>query len=256
MSNLSGIGRWLRPCVIPVLLLLAWQIAASTSARLGYVFVPLQTLAATLHELAARGELAANLRASLLVVLQGLLLGGGLGLALGAAMAGSRPIERLVAPLFNAWRPVPTLGFIPLIALWFGNGELAKLVLVALAAAEPMILNTFEGLRHADRRLIECGQALTFSRWQLFLHIQAPAAVPSIFTGLQHALGFAWIATIGAELLFTIGPGLGGIMERAQMAARVDVVLVSVACIGAVGLAMHTAFSRLGQRLSRWQDRE
>ena len=235
-------------------LLIAYEIAANTSNAFSYAFVPLEHLGRALIELIASGELFDNIGASLYVVLKGLLLGGGAGVLIGGAMAYSKPIATFVNPLFNAWRPVPTLGMIPLIALWFGNGETSKLVLVSLAAAEPMILNTYQGLLGADERYIEGGRALTFSRWQVFRLVQWPAALPSMFTGLQHALGFAWIATIGAELLFTIGPGLGGVMERAQIATRMDVVIVCVVAIGLVGLAINTAFTRFSAYVLRWRE--
>ena len=252
-SSADALLLSLRSWIVPVALLLIWQ-AAAVAGVSEYVFIPLQTLARTLVELLVSGELIVNLSASLRVVLQGLLIGASIGAAIGGLMAASRTIERLIAPVFNAWRPIPTLGFVPLIALWFGTGDLSKLVLVCLAAAEPMILNTFEGLRNADRKLMESGRVLTFSRWQLFRYIQLPAAMPAVFTGLQHALGFAWIATVGAELLFTVGPGLGGIMERGQNAARMEIVIVCVVCIGVVGLAINLAFTRVSNWVLRWRD--
>jgi sulfonate transport system permease protein len=245
---------WLRPWILPAILLGLWQGASFLGGHYDYVFIPVQTLVATAFELTKTGELIQHIGSSLSVVLQGLLIGGGIGLALGGLMAYSRGVEKLVGPLFNAWRPIPTLGFVPLIALWFGSGDEAKLVLVCLAAAEPMVLNAYEGLHHADRRLIESGEVLTFTRWQLFRYIQVPAAMPSIFTGVQHALGFAWIATIGAELLFTVGPGLGGVMEHAQNAGRMDTVIVCVACIGVVGLAINSVVTRFSHRVLRWRD--
>jgi sulfonate transport system permease protein len=241
--------------VIAVLVLLAaYEVMARSSDALAYAFVPLAGIARAFLELLRSGELIDNILASLKIVVQGLAIGGSAGVAIGAAMAYSDTVSRLVNPLFNAWRPIPTMGLIPLIALWFGNGELSKLVLVSLAAAEPMILNSYHGLRDADVRLLEGGRVYTLSRWQIFRLIQWPAALPVIFTGLQHALGFAWIATIGAELLFTIGPGLGGVMERAQMAARMDQIIVCVGTIGIVGLCINVAFARLASRALRWRD--
>lgn len=237
-----------------IALLVAYEITARTNESFSYAFVPIEQLWQALVEISVSGELLDNIVASLVVVLKGLVLGGGAGLVIGGAMAYSKPIAAFVNPLFNAWRPIPTLGMIPLIALWFGNGETSKLVLVSLAAAEPMILNTYEGLRGTDARYVEGGRALTFSRWQVFRLVQLPAALPSILTGLQHALGFAWIATIGAELLFTIGPGLGGVMERAQIATRMDIVIVCVVAIGLVGLAINIAFTRFSTYVLRWRE--
>jgi sulfonate transport system permease protein len=253
-AALTKAARIRSGAVALVTLLIAYEVTARTNSAFSYAFVPLGQLVRALLEVSVSGELFDNIVASLSVVLHGLVLGGSAGVLIGGAMAYSKPIAVFVNPLFNAWRPVPMLGMIPLIALWFGNGETSKLVLVSLAAAEPMILNTYEGLRGTDARYLEGGRALTFSRWQLFRLVQLPAALPSMFTGLQHALGFAWIATIGAELLFTIGPGLGGVMERAQLAARMDVVIVCVVAIGVVGLAMNTAFTRLSAHVLRWRE--
>ncbi len=253
-TPLSRLAR-VRSGVIAVAALLAiYELLARSSESLAYAFVPLEGLWAALTEVVVSGELPDNILASLHVVFKGLVLGGAAGCIIGSAMAYSRPIGAFISPLFNAWRPIPTLGLIPLIALWFGNGETSKLVLVALAAAEPMILNTYEGLRGAETRYLEGARVLTLSRWQLFRLVQLPGALPAVFTGLQHALGFAWIATIGAELLFTIGPGLGGVMERAQMAARMDVVIVCVAAIGIVGLAINLMVTRLSTHVLRWRD--
>ncbi len=253
-APLSKAARARTGAIAVIVLIAAYEVFARSSDAFAYAFVPLAGLWGALVEIALSGELGENVLASVRVVFAGLAWGGAAGFVIGSAMAYSRTIGTFVNPLFNAWRPVPTLGLIPLIALWFGNGETSKLVLVSLAAAEPMILNTYEGLRSAETRYLEGGRVLTFTRWQLFRLVQLPAALPAIFTGLQHALGFAWIATIGAELLFTIGPGLGGVMERAQTAARMDVVIVCVAAIGVVGLAINVLVTRLATYALRWRD--
>jgi sulfonate transport system permease protein len=126
-------------------------------------------------------------------------------------------------------------------------------VIVVLAAFEPLVLNTYEGIRASDTRHREVGEVFRFNRRQLFFWVQLPSAVPMIVTGLLHALGFAWIATIGCELLFTVGPGLGGLMEHAQMAGRMDIIILCVVSIGLVGLAMNTGLEWLARRLLRWR---
>jgi len=254
MSALSKTARGLRPFYVPVALIVLWEMLSRVSDSYRYAFVPVREISTGLFEIIINGQLFWNLLASLQTAALGLLIGGLIGLALGSLMAISRVADDIVSPLFNAWRPVPTLGFAPLIALWFGSGELAKLIIVCLATFEPLVLNTYEGLRSSDRKYREVGAVFQFTRTQLFFSVQLPSAVPLIVTGVLHALGFAWIATIGCELLFTVGPGLGGLMDHAQMAGRMDIVILCVVSIGIVGLVMNTGLERIGRRFQRWRN--
>jgi sulfonate transport system permease protein len=160
----------------------------------------------------------------------------------------------LFAPLFNALRQVPTMGLIPLIALWFGTGEFSIKLLVSIAVFEVMTLNAWAGIRDVEPRYLELGRALAFTPLQRFRRILLPAAFPSILTGLLQGVSFAWIATVGAELLFTVGPGLGVIMERGQIAARMDVVIVCLIFIGMMGYSMNSLCVALGRRVLRWRN--
>eukprot|EP00659_Diplonema_papillatum_P007348 gene7348-11315_t len=146
------------------------------------------------------GELLVNLLASLARTSGGLALGILFGVVLGVLMALSSVANRLIGPLFHSIRQVPMLGWIPLIAMWFGNGELSKVLIVSLAAFYPMVLNTYQGFSHVEQRYREVGQVLVLSQVQQFVHVLLPAALPSIATGVLHALAFAWVTAIGSEL--------------------------------------------------------
>ena len=124
---------------------------------------------------------------------------------------------------------------------------------MSLAAFYPIVLNTFEGMRGVEKKYIEVSSVLKFNRFQLFINVLLPAAMPSILTGVMHALAFAWISTVGTELLFSTGPGLGGLMQIAQEASRMDIVIIAVASIGLTGLLMNTGLSRISQYLLRWR---
>ncbi len=254
MASFTKANYWLRPFYVPALLLVAWELLSRVSVSFRYAFVPVREISTGLFEILTNGQLLENLLASLQTTVIGLVIGSMLGLLLGSLMGVSRIAHDIISPLFNAWRPVPTLGFIPLIALWFGSGELSKIVIVVLAAFEPMVLNTYEGLRDSDSKHREVGALFQFNRRQLFFSVQLPSALPMIVTGVLHALGFAWIATIGCELLFTVGPGLGGLMEHAQMAGRMDIIILCVASIGVVGLVMNLLVEWAARRLLRWRN--
>lgn len=244
-------GAALRPLVLPAILLLSWQWASGRGASAAYVFVPLEQLWAGLHELLADGALALHVAASLERALTGLVYGALLGIATGTLMAQSRVAERLVGPLYHTIRQVPLLGLVPLIALWAGSGEFAKLLIIGIAAFYPTVLNTFEGMRQVDVRYREVGAMLTLTRAQTFRRVLLPAALPAIITGVTHAQVFAWLACLGGELLFAAAPGIGALLLTSEQNGRMDVVLLSVLVISLLALVLNLLFTRAARLLVR-----
>jgi len=244
----------LQGAVLPLLLLVLWEFASRHGTAYAYAFVPVEQLLRGLLELLQTGELLINLSATLRTMLIGLGIGSALGLAVGGLMGVSRTVDLVVGPLYHTIRQVPLLGLIPLIGLWFGNGDFSKILIVTMAAFYPMVLNTYEGVRNVEKRYVEVAKVLKFSRWQLFWRVLFPGALPSIWTGMMHALAFAWISTVGSELLFAAGPGLGGMMQNAQSISRMDIVVIGVASIGLTGLLLNAGFSRLRKYSLRWRE--
>jgi sulfonate transport system permease protein len=245
--------RDLRGLVLPLLLLGAWEYASRQSSASAYAFVPLAQVGTALADMLASGELLINLWASLVRTCTGLGIGIVAGISLGALMALSTPANRLIAPLFHALRQVPMLGWIPLIALWLGNGESAKLLIVSLAALYPMVLNTFESLRQVEGQHREAARVLMLGRWQQLWLILLPAALPGIAAGVLQALAFAWVTSVGSELFLSAGAGLGSLMMNAEAAARMEIIVVCVLCIGLCGYLMSWLSTLLTRRLLRWR---
>ncbi|HJR27470.1 MAG TPA: ABC transporter permease [Pseudomonas sp.] len=243
-----------RGLLFPLLLIGGWEYLSRLDAARAYAFVPLSTIGAALLELLANDELLVNLLASLARTSTGLVLGMFFGVLLGVLMALSTLANRLVGPLFHSIRQVPMLGWIPLIAMWFGNGEFSKVLIVSLAAFYPMVLNTYQGFSHVERRYCEVGQVLVLSRWQQFRHVLLPAALPSIATGVLHALAFAWVTAVGSELFLSSGAGLGNLMMNAEAGSRMEVIVLSVLCIGLCGYLMTLLFTLLSRYLLRWRN--
>lgn len=242
-----------RGLVLPVLLALLWHWASTINASTAYAFVPLDQIGERLAQLLSSGELAVNAGSSLGRALTGLALGGAAGIALGSLMAGFPVAERLFGPLLQAFRQVPLLGWLPLVGLWLGSGEGAKQLLVAVAAFHPLLLNSYEGFAQAEKKHLEVGRVLMLSRWRTFRFILLPTAVPSILTGIGQALAFAWISTIGVELLFGTGAGLGSLMHTAQMAGDMGVVVLCVVSIGLMGYGLNLILSLIRAHLLRWR---
>lgn len=243
----------IRPLVVPLILLLLWEVMSHQEGAYTYAFASIEQMAGSLLEIIASGELLDSLRVSMLRAVTGLTLGCLTGLTIGALMAMSRIADGLIGPLYHMLRQVPLLGLAPLLAVWFGNGDPTKLLVVSLAAFYPMVLATYEGLSQVGVQYREVAQVYRLSRWQRFVRVLLPAALPEIFTGLSLALAFCWLSTIGSEILFTAGAGLGNMMMRAQTAARMDVLLVCTVIIGVLGYGLQVLISRVERHVFRWR---
>ena len=159
-------------------------------------------------------QLADALRVSGMRVTQGLLLGGLVGVALGMAVGLSRWVEATVDPPMQMLRALPHLGLIPLFILWFGIGELPKVLLVALGVSFPLYLNTFSAIRQVDPKLFETAQVLGFSFWQRLRTIIVPSAAPQVLVGLRQSLAIAWLTLIVAEQI-NADKGIGFLINNA-----------------------------------------
>lgn len=239
--------------VAPVALLLFWSAQAEPEGARSLAFASLDAVAATFLQLVASGQLLRDALVSLSRAVTGLVFGGGLGILVGIAMALSRPIDRLLGPLYHSLRQVPLLGWLPLIGLWLGNGDDARLLIVGLAAFYPTVLNTCEGFAHVEKRFLEVGRLYDFSALQRFRHILLPAALPLVLTGIAQALAFAWIGTIGTEILLGSGSGLGVTMSHAQAQQRVDIIIVAICASGLLGFSVNHILVLLRREILRWQ---
>ncbi|MDB5817790.1 MAG: ssuC, partial [Rhizobacter sp.] len=163
----AAVGHRLVPWLVPVVLLVVWQIASSRGWLSTRVLpAPLDVVAAA-WKLSASGELWVHLKVSAGRALAGLAVGGGLGLALGLLTGSVRFFETLLDSTIQMVRNIPALALIPLVILWFGIDEMAKLFLISVSVFFPIYLNTFHGIRNVDPQLIEMGRTYGLSRWQL-----------------------------------------------------------------------------------------
>ncbi len=242
-----------RGFVLPIALIMLWSALSHRDAAHSFIFVPLENVVASAREMFLNGELSRNWTASLIRTSSGFAIGSGIGIAVGSIMAISRFADRLINPLYQAVRQVPLMGFIPLISLWFGNGESSKLFIVSLAAFYPMVLNTYEGLINTEKKYLSVASVFKLGRWRTLRYVTLPSALPSIFTGLMQATAFAWLSSVGSEFFFNPGPGLGNMMLNAQAAFRMDAVLLSVIAIGVTGFGMNFLVQRASRVFLRWR---
>jgi sulfonate transport system permease protein len=170
-------------------------------------------------------------------------------------MGASRLGERFIGPSFHAAKQVALFAWIPLMSVWFGTGETAKVVFIALAAFYPVVVNTQEGIRSVGREYFEVARVFRFSRWQLWQRVILPGALPSIFTGIHLALIYSWLGTLGAEYLLAAGLGIGNLMIDGRERCAMDQVLLGVILAGFIGSALNSAASLAEAHLLRWRVR-
>lgn len=249
-SGASVIVRCLRGAAIPVVLLAIWWSAYGFGWTDSRLFVPIESVVAAGARLVGSGELWVALAASLERSISGFLLGATAGLGFGLAIGLSRPLERFVGPTFHAIKQVSLFAWLPLISLWFGLGEMSKVVFIALAAFFPVALNVFAGVRGVPLEWVEVSRVLEFSRLQAITRIVLPAAVPAVMTGISLALIYAWLATLGAEYLMTAGSGIGNLLTDGREHFWMDAVIFGVVVIGCVGYGFIALAGVVEARLS------
>jgi len=247
------VRRALRGAVLPVVLLLLWELANRSGWVDPRILPPLERVARTAVDQVVNQGLLGHLGSSLLRDVIGFTLGTLFGLAVGTVLGLSRIADRLFMPTFNGLRQIAILAWIPLIAIWFGMGETAKIVFIMAAAFIPVVLNTYEGVRSASAQLVEVARALTFTRWQVVTRLYLPSALPSIATGVHLALIYAWVASIGSEYFMTVGPGIGGMIIAGRERFEMDLVMLGVLILGGVGYLINRSASLLEAWLLRWQ---
>lgn len=197
------------------------------------------------------GELWGHLWISLQRLLLGLVAGIASGLLLGIWLGASRQAQTLVLPTFVALAQIPTLAWIPLFMLFFGIGELLKLVVLIKAVIVPVALHTLVGVRDAQPKLREAAAALRLPPHLLFLRLLLPAALPAFLAGVRLALATGWTSLLAVELLAS-SEGIGYLMVWGRQLFMLDLVFLCILVIGLVGAFMDRGFSTLERRLLYW----
>ncbi|MDP9894482.1 sulfonate transport system permease protein [Variovorax boronicumulans] len=249
------VPKALRGWVVPLLLLALWW----TAARLGWgnaaFLVSPEAVWQRAVSYTASGELWEALGSSLWRDLAGFAIGVTAGLVGGGLLGLSRLAERALGPSFHTLKQISLFAWIPLISVWFGLGDAAKVAFLSLAAFFPVVLNTHEGIRSVPRELIEVARALKFSRWQMLTRVVLPSASPSIFAGIHLALIYAWLATLGAEYLLVSGKGIGNTMIDGREHFHMDLVIFGVVVVGLTGFTLNWIATRIETRLLAWRGR-
>jgi sulfonate transport system permease protein len=238
--------------ILPALIIVAWQTCSSLDWIADTVMPSPTAVAGAAWRLTLSGELPQNLGVSALRALAGLAVGGGAGLALGLLNGLSRLSFSATDTSVQMVRNVPHLALIPLVIVWFGIDEGAKLFIVALGVFFPIYLNTLHGVRSVDPRLIEMARSYGFRSWPLFQRVIWPGALPSILVGLRFALGLMWLTLIFAETI-AAQSGIGYMAMQAREFMQTDVIVLSILLYALLGKGADSSVKVLERRTLAWR---
>ena len=167
-------------------------------------------------------------------------------------MSCSATLNAMIDPFITAFNATPRLVFLPLLMLWFGIGIWSKVAVVFIGALFPLLINTQEGVRNADKLLINVVRSFGASEWDIARLVVMPNALPFIIVGLRLAIGRAVLGVVVAEF-FGSQEGLGVVMVRAASSFKVDVVFAGLIVFAALSLIMTGLVKLIEDRLSRWR---
>jgi len=243
--------RW-RRWVTPIVVLALWQ----CGSNLGYLsfktFSSPWQVADTAWQLMANGTLERALLVSLARVGVGLFIGVSAGLILGLVSGLFRLGEDLIDPSLQMLRTMPVLALIPLFILWFGIGELPKVLIIGLGCFFSMYLNTFAGVRNVDERLVEAGQTLGLSRWGQIRHVIIPGALPNALVGLRIAIGVSVIMLVVSEQI-NASSGIGYLMTQAEQFFQTSLIFVGLLVYAILGLGADLIVRFIEKRALAWR---
>lgn len=179
--------------------------------------------------------LLAHITSSFQRFLFGFILAVVIGVPLGLLMALSRFANQLITPFFESIRFVAPIAWVPFAALWFGTGIGGPVLVIFMGAFPPVLINTYRGAIHVDKKYLEAAKMLGAGKLRLMTEVLFPAAIPSIIAGLRISAGLGWQSLVGAELIVA-SSGVGYMMVKGQASIQTEIVMSGMIAIGLIGL--------------------
>jgi sulfonate transport system permease protein len=250
------IPGWAR-LISPIVLLGLWQLLSSNKV---IPAAKLDSPVTIVHEayilITTNSPVYGTLQASLLVSFERWIVGCSIGVVVGVLLGLISGLSRLgetaLDPILQMLRSIPLLGLVPLFIVWFGIGELPKVLLVFLASVFLMYVNTFAGIRSVDPKLGELGHVLGLNRRELIWHIVLPGALPQALTGLRLSVVASLLALVVGEQI-NANAGLGFMITQAQQFLQNDVIMVALIVYAILGLLADWGVRLLERKALKWR---
>jgi len=253
-KRLGPRGQWGTMALLGIaLFLIAWELLALIVHDMVTLPTPIATIGTWFfymsHKYPTVGyALWQHALFSTLRILVGFTVGVAIGVTIGALMTAIRPLRNLLDPLIELTRPLPPLAFIPIFIVWFGVGNLPKVILIMIGVIPVMIVSTVSGLDQVPEELVNAARCLGASRSYALIHVRFRAAIPYIVTGMRLSMGGAWTSIVAAEMIVATS-GLGYVILQASLYLDSKLIFAGIASIGLLGIAFDAVLRWL-QRLA------
>jgi len=248
---------WISLATVVALMLLWW--VATERRWIGPLFLPspvvvAERLISGMHTPIGDATLIGHTALSLFRVMSAFVLACLTAIPIGIGMGVSRLARGVFDPPIEFYRPLPPLAYLPLVVIWFGIDEAAKIILIYLACFAPLALAARSGVRSAAPEQVNAALSLGATRFQLIRHVILPAALPEILTGMRIALGFGWTTLVAAEMV-AANVGVGQMVLNASNFLRTDLVVMGIVVIAVFAYGFDLAMRIAERRLVPWKGR-
>lgn len=247
--------KWVTVLVIAGLLVL-WELVSIAGVFPAFALPSPAAVWRSLVEVVQQGyggqTLATDIYVSCVRILVGFIGAIVIGVPIGLMMSRNKFVFDIIDPLLQFVRPVPPLAYIPLLVVWFGIGELPKILLILVGTIPVIIIGTMSGVKSTPPLRISVARTLGASNAQIFRRVILPSAMPEIFTAMRVGIGVAWTCLVAAELI-AASSGLGWLVQFAGQALQVSIVIVGIVIIGLIGYGMELVIRKIESAVVPWR---
>ena len=240
---------------IPLIFLFLWAVGSHYAFWNAYIIPPPAEVADAFWLALGDGSLSRHLLISIFRVFAGFSAALLLAFPIAVLLGMNKNWSPYLHVSLECLRHIPPLATIPILILWFGIGELPKLLIVIMATFFPIFFNTLHGVGSCDIKLVEVAKSFGMDRRRILRYVVLPASLPSIIVGMRLGLGYSWRALVGAELI-AASSGIGYMILDAEQLSRPDIVIVGILTIGIMGTLIDWVFFHLAKKLVPWKEGE
>ena len=249
--TLAQFGLRLFPWAV---LLLLWElITISGLVSTALVPTPVQVVSTFWHQL-TRERLWLDVYMSCQRVVLGLICGITLAVPVAFLIGWYKGAHRLIDPLINFFRSLPPIALIPLVIVYFGIGEVAKVVMLFYASFFSGVIVMYEGIVQTNPLFVRVARTFGATDGEIFWRVIVPLSIPHVLTAVRVALGVSWATLVASELI-AAQRGLGAVIENASNYFQLDTIYMGIICIGLIALLMDSCVRAVAARALKWQER-
>lgn len=252
-SRWKSLVYFIAPYLALCVLLLAWQLASGENVRIfpSPVLVVQKLVSLMFHPLSG-STIFGHIGISMARIFTALFFAIVIGIPFGVLVGWSPAFRATLGALFECVRPIPVLAWIPLVVMWFGIGEKAKIIMIFIGAFMPIVVNSYTGIKMVAPLYLDVGRMFHAStQKQLLTQIVLPAALPTIFAGIRNATSVAWMVVLAAEML-AAKSGLGFLICRGMEVFDISLVMAGMTCIGLAGAFLALVTNFIERKVCPW----